>query len=685
MSTTDGQRHDLTAIGADTLAGTAGISGSTTLSGRESHPFLKRLIIINHFVDYRQNTLKGPRTDSMDGNSFDREHGMSEATTLRMQLLERRCQVLELEKENAEVRRSFEKTNEKLEKLEKEIERLSGENLELATERDELAADVRKLKEEARVRAAMSWSDQMQMDDERVTRRSTSPTGHPEYRGGPPNEYIDTTRWAPEDQPVRYADDTHFPATNTTFFHGSRQSDGSVIATDDFRDDQYREDTGSPPPLSRNGDSDDDRDLALGPGRGKVSRISIPPRMEWPRYANDLNAIEDLFGLHKAVVVDWGWSVLEVNVATDASTVLRVRDILLRVGWGRRPFLDSAEKVSTAIDLVLDGTRPDFAMPLVMLYNAADTKAHHIAKERGIRGSDPNSQFREAVEALPAALRAVFVLWEAYRRPGWVKDLLIRHQCSPHPGIFEPTWVSMAWSWLHGPGVGVVNDRNGRISVAHSVGRCLWRLVAPRELYRPEGIRQGRWAYPVSAVWRLFACEGLYEAITDKHDMEIATATVVVDPGAEIAVEDMDNVVECARWFAGRGLTIADSERLALYMQEVVRDRAWNRSEGLEYDEAVWVSRWLVNVRGTSVSRDRSNWFAPEWPRWVKPLPSFVNIFPRTTTHLLSVGAGDDDESLRVVLKEGFDILEYIPLAKPTSRTVSPDKEMDDSNMDDSM
>lgn len=641
-------------IAADSLVLGTSIWCVTRWDGLSSEPPSYYLIPLfsTSAVRRRQATYYSISFYTTDSYPMDSD----EITSLKMQLLERRCQILELEKAKLELERTAEKTNEKLTKLEAKVEQLSGANLELAT-------DLEELRGAGSAPSKQSWSEQMmQMDVEVEAAKGEDPD--PASRGGPPDRYIDTTRWPQEDRPVRYPDDTYFPASNTTYFHGSVQADGTVLdsprsgSSDHDRPSGSHRRANTRPNSSRNPQRRTQLDVR---SQSRSSNIPTPSKWQYPKHAVDVNFIEELFGRRDVVVADWGWADMSVDVSTEESTSTRVREDLLSVEWEKRPLLDSAEAVSIAIDLVVDGTRPDFAMPLVKLYNAADTKARKMAKDRGIRGVGSNTEFRTVIEDLPAGLKAVFILWEGYRRPGWVKDILIRHQSAPRPGMFEPTWVKMTWGWLHGPGVGVVNDSDGRISVAHSVGRGLWRLVAPVELYRPSAVAPGRWEYPVSAVWRLFACEGLYGDILEAHGITAAKATVVADTDAAIPIEDSDDLVECARWFAGRGLTPEDGVRLACYMQELVRDRARGQDQGKAYDEAVWVSRWLVNVRCTPLSLDASNWFAPDWPRRFGPLRSAISIRPRMTKHLLHIDDGDDDDTVRTLLKDDFDLAEYIP------------------------
>lgn len=634
-------------IGADSLVSSTGILCSSSSRGHHRilpPPLPSRENEIDIVVPSRQ-TSPVPSTHPASRMAVNQYGDLSETASLRMQLLERRCQVLELEKEKLEFERAVEQLNAKVTALEAEVKQLSESKVDPAGERSDRRDDSDT--------GRPSWSEQMMAVDAEADRTSMQDPD-PDTTNSVGDRHVDLSTWPEEYRPIRYPDDTYFPATRTLYFHGSMQEDGRVI-------DSPRSDTGSggggP---SRHATPRGGRESEVR-GHSKVSRIPTPSRWQYPKHAVDMNAIEDLFGQRDTVVADWGYADLTIDVTTDEAVLLRVRDDLQRAGWEVRPYLDSAEKVVVAIDLVVDGTRPDFAMHLVKLYNAADTKVRALARERSNREGGARCTPRDVVDDLPDNLRAIFILWEGYRRPGWVKDLLIRHQCAPHPGVFEPTWVMMTWSWLRGPGVGVVNDAEGRISVRHSEGRGLWRLVAPRELYRPEGVAMGRWEYPESAVWRLFACEGLYGEILTEHRMIVGVATVVADADAEIPAEDSNDLVECARWFAGRGLTPEDGIRLSLYMQELVRDRARGKDHGKEYDEAIWVSRWLVNVRCSGVSVGDDAWFTPDWPRRFRPLSSAVSIRMRKSKHVLPVEDGDDDDTMRELLKEGFDIREYIP------------------------
>lgn len=329
-----------------------------------------------------------------------------------------------------------------------------------------------------------------------------------------------------------------------------------------------------------------------------------------------------------------------------------VRQELMAVPIGDAPLLDTPDRVMMAIHLVRLGERDDFATFLTVAYNSA---VNSMVQDR-----------LQSADDLPAERRAVFQFWQPWNRPGWFKELLLRHHFYATPDEREALWVWAAWFWINGPRGGVVDDADRRISMAHVEGHSMMRIMFPAKMQRPNGVSAVKWKYPRTVAWKLFACPGLYEAIVSQHGIIVADERkgFVEDEGFFRAANA--DLLACARWFANHGLQLVDADKMVWFMQELVRDRAMGKEQGVEYDDALWVSRWLVNEKFVPLSNDSSRWFVPEgWPSSIRSY-SYSSRRARSTKHVLPVTSSD--EELGELLGRDFDRRQYIP-DKPDNLT----------------
>jgi hypothetical protein len=264
------------------------------------------------------------------------------------------------------------------------------------------------------------------------------------------------------------------------------------------------------------------------------------------------------------------------------------------------PRLDIPTAVATVISLIQSGERVDFEPPVTKAFN----EARSLVISNG--GKDDAT-------VLNGAQREVFGRWKQIMRPSWLKHASLKRGTYEEPEANEPVWVQACWVWLHGmrDNEGIVEDSRGRISIAHLEGRSIFWMTTPKESYRPTGVSASIWNRSFDMCHLLFACPGLYDAILTAHDIQVGRIRHLNPSPLDFPRTVDCNVVDMARWYAGKGMHVETANKVCHYAQEWIRAR-WTK--GAPIEDAVRVSKWLIHRRHDELpSADETNWFEPEW------------------------------------------------------------------------
>jgi hypothetical protein len=219
------------------------------------------------------------------------------------------------------------------------------------------------------------------------------------------------------------------------------------------------------------------------------------------------------------------------------------------------------------------------------------------------------------------------------------------------PEANEPVWVQASWVWLHGmkDNEGIVEDSQGRISMAHLEGRSLFWMTTPKESSRPTGVSASEWDRSFTICHLLFACPGLYGEILEEWDISINPIRHLEPRPNDFPTNPGCTVVDFARWYAGKGMQTETANKICHYSQEKVC--------AFPSRDAIWVSKWLTHKRNVALPSAEDNWFKPEWASEVERSEERHSRKVRVHTDLLEENFSEED--VLAVLTD-FDLNDYV-------------------------
>lgn len=115
--------------------------------------------------------------------------------------------------------------------------------------------------------------------------------------------------------------------------------------------------------------------------------------------------------------------------------------------------------------------------------------------------------------------------------------------------------------------------------------------------------------------------------ITKAHSIQVNPKQLLNPGSSGFADQTNWTVIDAARWLAEKGLETAD--KIVFSAQNKIRSCLLRGgiTNYLYVKEAVWVSKWLLNVKHIPAPTSEDNWFESVWAKtYPKSEPSRVKL-----------------------------------------------------------